>query len=98
MSTPTEITNTGNEVSPNAGLKIVQIWTAAGSDTNITKVTLADYGISKVYNVITQAHDTENSVIVTEAATTAVSNGVLTVTLLSASDTKKRSILIFGGK
>lgn len=96
MAAPTEVTNTVKEITPNAGLKIVQAFTGAMSDTNVTKITLADYGISKVYNVLTQAHDTENSILVTEAATTAVSDGVLTVTVLSASDTKKRSILIFG--
>jgi len=96
MTAPTEITNSGKEVSPNAGLKIVQVWTAAGSDTNVTKVTLADYGIKKLYNVISQAHTTDNSVIIADDVTTAVSAGVLTVTLPDSADTKKRSILIFG--
>jgi hypothetical protein len=94
--TAVEVTNSVKEITPNAGLKIVQVWTAIASNTNVTKVTLADYGIKTLYNVITQAHDTENSILVTEAATTAVSAGVLTVTFGSASDTKKRSILIVG--
>lgn len=91
-----EKTNVAKEASPNAGLKIVHAFTAAADDADTTKITLADYGIKKLFNVITQVHTTDNSVIVTEAATTAVSAGVLTVTFVASNDGKKRSILIVG--
>jgi len=91
-----EITNVAKEVSPNAGLKIVQAWTASGSSSNETKIDLEDFGINTLYNVICQVHTTDNSVIVTEAATCSVSSGVLTVAIPAGNDNKKRSILIVG--
>jgi hypothetical protein len=94
--TAVEITNVAKEVSPNAGLKIVQVWTAVGSSTNETKIDLDSFGIKTLYNVICQVHTTDNSVIVTEAATCSASSGVLTVTIPSGNDSKKRSILIVG--
>jgi hypothetical protein len=89
-------TNVVKEVSPNAGLKIVQVWTEAADSADTTVITLANYGIKTVYNVICQVHTTDNSVIVTEASTTAVATGDLTVTIAAGNDGKKRSILIFG--
>ena len=94
--TVVEITNKTLEVSPNAGLKIIQAWTANGDQNNVTKIDLKAAGISTLYNVLCQVHTTDNSVIVTEAATTSVSTGVLTVTLPASNDGKKRSILVFG--
>lgn len=91
-----EITNVGKEVSPNAGLKVIQVFTAAGDSADTTPITLANYGIKTLYNVLCQVHTTDNSVIVTEAATTAVASGVLTVTIPAGNDGKKRSILVFG--
>ena len=90
------ITNTGEEISPNAGLKLIHILTAVGDSADTTTITLADYGLTNVYNVICQVHSTALSVIVTEAVTTSVTSGVLTVTLAASNDGKKRSILIVG--
>lgn len=92
----TAITNEVCEVSPNAGLKIIHLFTGAMNSADTTSVNLADYGISTLYNVITQVHSTDNSVVKTEAATTAVAAGVLTVTAASSNDGKKRSILVIG--
>lgn len=84
------------EVSPNAGLKIVQVWTKDADQNDFADITLKDYGISKVFNVLCQVHTTDNSVIVTEAATTEVTSGELKVTFPASNDGKKRSILVFG--
>ena len=84
------------EAAPNAGVKILQLWTDAGNENDFAEFTLANYGITEVYNVLCQVHTTDNSVIVTEAATTAVSGGKLKVTFPSGNDAKKRSILVFG--
>lgn len=90
------ITNVPKEVSPNAGLKIVHAFTAAGDSGDTTTVDLKAFGISSLMNVLCQVHTTDNSVLLTEEATTAVAAGVLTVTLPAENDGKKRSILIVG--
>lgn len=85
-----------NEVSPALGLKVLQLWTNDADENDFAQFSLADHGLKTVYNVLTQVHTTDNSVILTEAATTAVSGGNLTVTFPSGNDAKKRSILVFG--
>ena len=93
----TEIAGTIKEVSPALGLKMLQVWTTENADENeVVKVNLKNHGIGTLYNVLCQVHTTDNSVIVTEAATTAVSNGVLTITFPGSNDAKKRSALIVG--
>ena len=84
------------EAAPNAGVKILQLWTDDGDENDFAEFTLAEYGIAKVYNVLCQVHTTDNSVIVTEAATTEVDDGKLKVTFPADNDGKKRSILVFG--
>jgi len=91
------LTGVVKEVSPNAGLKVIQVWTPDATGTDTVPITLSKYGIKTVYNVLCQVHTTANSVILTEVSTTAVSNGVLTVTIAAGNDGKKRSILVFGG-
>ena len=84
------------EAAPNAGVKILQLWTDDGDENDFAEFTLAEYGIGKVYNVLCQVHTTDNSVLLTEVATTAVSGGKLRVTFPGSNDGKKRSILVFG--
>jgi len=84
------------EVSPNAGLKIIQAFSANANQNDFVEITLSTYGIKSVFNVLCQVHTTDNSVIVTEAATTAVASGVLKVTFPASNDGKKRSVLVFG--
>lgn len=84
------------EVAPNCGLKILQLWTDDGDENDFAEFTLANYGITEVYNVLCQVHTTDNSVIATEVATTEVDDGKLKVTFPSDNDGKKRSILVFG--
>lgn len=63
--------------------------TAVSADT--LAVTLSDYGCTKFVGIIGQVHTTEDSVIVAEAPTTAVSAGVLTITVGGSAVTKKRT-------
>ena len=85
------------EQSPNAGLKVLWIETANTADAADTyAITLADYGISKVLAVQSWKHTTDNSVIVTEANTTAVSAGVLTITVAAGTDNDKRVSMVVG--
>ena len=63
--------------------------TAVSADT--IAVTLSDYGCTKFVGIDGQVHTTEDSVIVAEAPTTAVSAGVLTITVGGSAVTKKRT-------
>lgn len=85
------------EMAPNAGLKCIFIETANTADAADTyAITLADYGISKLLAVQSWKHTTDNSVIVTEANTTAVSGGVLTITIAAGTDNDKRVSMVVG--
>ena len=78
-----------------AGALIVT--TAATVDDGDTfTITLADYGISTFLGILGQTHSTTDSVVITEAPTTAVSTGVLTVTVGGSTDNKKRAFIIWG--
>lgn len=79
---------------------VVELWleTAATADTDDTlAVTLADHGISTLLAVEGFVHTTEGSVIVGEAPTTAVSSGVLTITVGGSTvNDKKRVYKVVG--
>lgn len=86
------------EVQPNAELKEVILTLPNTSDTtNTIAITLADYGIGQTGLLTVHAwiHTTDGSVLVVEAVTTAVSAGVLTVTLVTGTN-KFRVIKIVG--
>ena len=77
------------EVIPNRDIKTA--WIAAPNTTdsgNTLAITLADHGINPtgLLTVDVHEHQTDGSVIVNEAVTTAVSAGVLTVTFVAGTD------------
>lgn len=80
------------------GQKEIWIETATSADTgNTIAVTLSEYGIKTVLGVLGWTHTTADSVIVTEAPTTSVSAGVLTITVGgSAADDQKRLYHVIG--
>ena len=88
------------EMSPNVGLKSIVIETAATADNADTiALTLADYGIRSYIGVLTWIHSTSNSIITvetTDACTSAVSGGVLTLTIGGSTANKKRTIMVLG--
>ena len=87
------------EIVPNADLKRVLFQTPNTADaTNTLVITLSDYGISAtgLLAVSSWVHTTSGSVITVEANTTAVSAGVLTVTIASGTDNDVRVIEIIG--
>lgn len=86
--------------TPNAGIVSFVIETPSTTDTGDTIVlTLSNYGISAtgLLEVFGQVHTTANSVLVTEAPTTSVTSGVLTITVggSTVSD-KKRTYRVTG--
>ena len=77
--------------------KMITVETVTTADTGDTfTVTLANYGCSVFQGISGYVHTTENSVVVGEAPTTAVSSGVLTVTVGgSAASNYKRCYVIY---
>ncbi len=55
-----------------------------------------EFGMDRVLGILGNAHTTEDSVIVTEAPTTIVNNGVLEIRVPASNDNVKRVYLIIG--
>ena len=90
---------TVTQAGPNCGLTDFWVQTLDTVDAADTlALTLKDYGISDTGLLAVQSwkHTTNNSVIVTEANTTAVSSGVLTITFVAGSDNDARVIRVTG--
>jgi len=86
-------------VAPNTGLTTVLVQTKNTVDAGDTiDVTLSDYGISPtgLMFVLGNKHTTDGSVIVTEAPTTAVAAGVLTITVPAGTNDDTRVYLLVG--
>ena len=85
------------EIEPSLGMKIIKVETAATADNGDTiAITLANYGIKTVEAILGFTHSTTDSIVITEAPTTAVSSGVLTITIGGSTADKKRVFLVFG--
>ena len=80
-----------------SGLKELIITTANTADDGDTiVVTLKRYGISTLLSIFGCAHSTEDSIIVTEAPTTSVTTGTLTITIGGSTDNLKRVYVLRG--
>jgi hypothetical protein len=75
-------------------LIITTLATAVSADT--LTVDLSDYGINTFLGIDGMVHSTTDSIIVKEVGTTAVSAGVLTVTIGGSAATKKRTYIVYG--
>jgi hypothetical protein len=87
------------EVGPNPGLKTIIVQSRNTVDAADTiAVTLTDHGISATGLLIVEGwkHTTDASIIVEENPTTAVSAGVLTITVPSGTDDDARVYRITG--
>ena len=77
--------------------KLLRIETEATADNADTIViTLADYGMKTVEGILGFTHSTTDSIVITEAPTTAVATGVLTITIGGSTANKKRVFLVYG--
>lgn len=86
-------------VAPNNGITQVMIRTKNTADaTNTIVQTLTNLGIGPTgfIGLIAFKATTDNSVYVQEACTTAVSSGVLTITIPSGTDNDPRFIILYG--
>lgn len=91
------VTGTVREAVTNMGTKVLVVTAPNTTDDGDTiAITLADFGIVTFLGVLGQAHSTEDSVIITEAPTTAVASGVLTITVGGSTDNLKRTYIVFG--
>lgn len=82
--------------SPYAMKEIMVVAPDTADDTDTMTIPLADYGITTLKFVQGYAHTTNNSVIITEAPTTSVSNGVLTITVGGSADNDLRVFRVGG--
>ena len=87
--------STVQEQSPRLENKVLFIETEATADSGDTiAVTLADHGATGIGGILGMSHATEDSIVVQEQPTTAVSAGVLAITLTGATN-QKRSITVW---
>lgn len=92
-----ELTPTVIDISPGLGAKMLLVTTVTTADDGDTvPITLATYGISTFQAILGQTHSTTDSIVITEAPTTAVSAGVLTITVGGSTDDKKRVFIVWG--
>lgn len=78
-------------------LKTITVKTdATVDDTDTISIDLEEYGMSTLLGHQAYAHTTDNSVIVTEAATTAVSGTTVTITIGGSNDNDIRVVKLFG--
>ena len=90
-------TSTFTKLVPELGAKMLMIETVATADDGDTIVVdMSDYGMSQFLGILGQTHSTTDSVVITEAPTTAVSSGDLTITVGGSTDNKKRVFIVWG--
>lgn len=84
------------EVAPNAGVKVLRVKAPATTDdTDTIAVTLTDYGCTNIDGILGFTESTTGSVVITEAPTTSVTSGVLTITVGGSTDDKARTFVVF---
>lgn len=94
----TDRTSIRKEITPASGTKVIILKTAevvTGATDTLT-MTLADFGVHTVLAVHAWVQTTANSVMVSEAGTTAVADGVLTYTTITGNNNKRRVVVVWG--
>ena len=87
---------TNTEVAPILGIKMIHCLfpdTVIGGTDNVT-VDLGDFGCSNLRGILSFDQTTTGQVVVTQAPTTAVSNGVVTITF-TGSDTGAKTVIMW---
>lgn len=88
--------NVTNYDSVQADFRAVKVETPATATSDDTiDITLSNYGATKIDGVVGFHHSTENSVVEQEQPTTAVSDGVLTLTVGGTSSTGKKVYIVY---
>jgi len=96
------IINDGNFMTKPTGeivhqVRYIYVEAPATADAGDTvAITLSDYGLTTFWGILGWKHTTDDSVCVAEEPTTAVSAGVLTITLAVGTDNDPRFWIIYG--
>jgi len=92
-------TSTITDMVPNQGRKMIMVETPETADSDDTiEITLADYGMSTFLGILGNLHDVADDEVSTEAPTTAVSSGVLTITIGGSSEDDNKRVYTIWGK
>lgn len=84
------------EIAPALGVKMIQVITPDTADNADTvDVDLRTFGCTRISGILGFQQGTTGSVVTTEAPTTAVSNGVLTITIGGATANKARTFIVW---
>lgn len=76
--------------------RVIKVTTATTATTDDTiAVDLTDYGAVGIDGIVGFHHSTEDSVVVQEQPTTAVSSGTLTITVGGTTSTGKKVYLVY---
>lgn len=80
-----------------SGIKeLIVVTPATADDTDTVAIDLSNYGMKTILTIFGVAHSTEDSILVTEAPTTAVSGTTVTITIGGSTDNLKRVYTIRG--
>lgn len=89
-------TGTVYEVAPALGVKMLKVKVGATADDGDTvAVDLKKHGCTAIDGIIGFTESTTGSIVITEAPTTVVAEGVLTITIGGATDDKARTFIVF---
>lgn len=90
------ITNDDYDVMQNDGVREIWAETEAGDTGDTTTVDLTKYGATELKGILGFVENTAGSIVVQEQPTTAVADGILTITVGGSTVTdKKRNYKIF---
>lgn len=79
------------------GIKVALVYTEATvDDGDVVVEDISDYGFTTIGGVRGITHTTDNAVLVSEAPTTSVSNGVIRINVGGSTDNKTRTFIMFG--
>jgi hypothetical protein len=84
------------DIVPALGCKMLRVKAPATADNADTiAVTLTNYGCTNIEGILGFTESTTGSVVITEAPTTSVSSGVLTITIGGSTADKARTFIVF---
>ena len=87
---------TNTEITPNCGVKMIQVVTAATvDDAGTLTVDLSEFGCTNIHGIQGFSESTTGSIVVTEAPTTSVSSSTLTITVGGSADNRVRTYIVW---
>jgi len=88
--------STNTEITPNSGVKMIRVVTAATvDDTDSLTVDLSEYGCTNIHGILGFQQETTGQIVTTEQPTTAVASSTLTITVGGSDDNRVRVFIIW---